>query len=92
MSNVEFKVKYCKPAPVTLRRWLDANTDKVVEFDCGGGYGTDNGFAYDVLLRSGWSMCDDAVHTLIEPTVKDMLSQLRSTKRCDCESCKEESA
>lgn len=92
MSNVEFKVKYCKPAPATLRRWLDKNADKVVEFDCGGGYSTDSGFAYDILLRAGWRMSDDYVHTLIEPTVAAMLAQLRDVSPCDCDSCKEEAA
>ena len=81
-------VHYCKPAPATLKRWLDVNADKVKEFDAGGGYSTDSGFAYDVLLRAGWRRGDDWVHTLIEPTVKDMLSQLRAVVRCECDECK----
>jgi hypothetical protein len=87
----EFKVRYCKPAPITLKRWLDANADKVEEFDKGHGYCGDRGhdFAYDILLRAGWRMCDDYVHTLIEQTVADMLSQLRSIVPCDCDECQE---
>lgn len=84
-------VKYCKPAPATLRRWIDANADKVAEFDCGGGYTTDSksGFAYDILLAPGWRASDDFVHTLIEPTVGKMLAQLRSIAPCDCDECRE---
>lgn len=84
-------VKYCKPAPATLRRWLDAHSEKVREFDCGGGYSTDSdsGFAYDILLREGWRRGDDYVHTLIEPTVKTMLAQLRAVVPCDCDECKQ---
>lgn len=91
MTTQKPTVKYCKPAPATLRRWIEANPEKVYEFDSGGGYSTDSnsGFAYDILLRAGWRMCDDHVHTLIEPTVKDMLAQLRSVVPCDCDECKQ---
>lgn len=87
----ELKVRYCKPAPVTLKRWLDANADKVQEFYKGRGYSTDreSDFAYDILLRPGWRMSDDYVHTLIEPTVHAMLAQLRAVVPCDCDECKE---
>lgn len=90
-TKAKLTVKYCKPAPATLRRWIDANPDKVYEFDSGGGYSTSNetGFAYDILLRAGWRMSDDYVHTLIESTVKDMLAQLRSVVPCDCDECKQ---
>jgi hypothetical protein len=90
MNSPEFKVKYCKPAPASLRRWIDAHPEKVHEFDCGGGYSTDDGvgFAYDILLRAGWRRGDDYVHTLIETTVKDMLVQLRNVTPCDCDECK----
>lgn len=89
MSTTKLVVKYCKPAPATLRRWIDAHPEKVAEFDCGGGYGTDSGFAYDILLRAGWRMCDDHVHTLIEPTVAAMLAQLRTLSPCDCDECRQ---
>ena len=56
-------------------------------FARGEGYATDSGFAYDILLRRGWRMSDDWVHILIEPTVKDMLRQLRSVTACDCRDC-----
>jgi len=80
-------VKYCKPAPATLKRWIDAHPEKVYEFDCGDGFATESGFAYDILLRAGWRMADDYVHTLIEPTVFSMLAQLRAVVPCDCEEC-----
>ncbi|NUX58701.1 hypothetical protein [Paraburkholderia youngii] len=90
----QYVVKYCKPAPKTLKRWIDAHPERVREFDCGGGYctGSDNDFAYDILLREGWAMSDDCVHTLIEPTVKAMLAQLRGVRPCDCDECKRELA
>ncbi|MFH0134804.1 hypothetical protein ACGLHS_31635 [Variovorax sp. VaC1] len=82
-------VRYSGDVPATLRRWCDAHAHQVVEVDAGYGYATDRdgGFAYDVLLRPGWSMSDDACHTLIEPTVKAMLAQLRIVAPCDCDSC-----
>lgn len=86
--TTNFAVRYCKPAPATLKRWLDAHADKVDEFDCGGGYGTESGFAYDILLRAGWRMGDDFVHTLIESTVRDMLDRLKAVVPCDCDECK----
>lgn len=85
----KFSVRYCKVAPASLKRWIDAHPEKVEEFDCGGGYSTDSGFAYDILLRAGWRKDDDYVHTLIEPTVRDMLAQLRSVSVCDCDECNE---
>lgn len=86
----EVKVRYRKPAPATLKRWIDEHPDKVYEFDCGGGYATESrsGFAYDVLLRAGWRRGDDYVHTLIEETVKGMLTQLRAVVPCDCDECR----
>jgi hypothetical protein len=82
-------VKYCKPAPATLKRWIDKNADKVIEFDSGFGYGTDSGFAYDIFLAPGWRQGDDFVHTIIEETVFTMMSQLRNIVACDCDECKE---
>ncbi|PZQ76989.1 MAG: hypothetical protein DI563_05270 [Variovorax paradoxus] len=89
-TTTPLAVKYSgdKP-PATLRRWCDAHADRVYELHCGGGYdsGRPNGFAYDVMLRPGWSMSDDACHILIEPTVADMLRQLRAIARCTCSDC-----
>lgn len=84
-------VKYCKPAPATLRKWIDAHPEKVREFDSGGGYATENerGFAYDILLREGWRRGDDYVHTIIEETVAATLAQLRDVVQCDCDECRE---
>lgn len=75
--------------PATLREWCDDHSDRVYELHVGGGYSNDrpDGRAYDVLLRPGWRMSDDYCHTLIEPTVKAMLMQLRNIARCDCADC-----
>jgi hypothetical protein len=85
----EFVVKYCKPAPASLRAWIEKNPEKVYEFDSGDGYCTESGFAYDILLRAGWRMGDDFCHTLIEATAKAMLAQLRSVEPCDCDECRQ---
>ncbi|TDG02550.1 hypothetical protein E1N52_39225 [Paraburkholderia guartelaensis] len=81
-------VRYVNRAPATLDRWIEAHANVVKEFNCGDGYGTESGFAYDILLRAGWRRGDDFVHTLIEPTVAAMLAQLRSVTQCDCDECK----
>lgn len=75
--------------PRTLRRWCDAHADRVQEVEVGYGYCTDrnDGRAYDILLRPGWRMSDDFVHTIIEPTVQKALSQLRVIVPCDCDDC-----
>jgi hypothetical protein len=83
----DLNVRYCSDPPKTLRTWCDAHAHQVEEFDSGDGYATESGFAYDILLRRGWRMGDDCVHILIEPTVKDMLRQLRSIAECDCSDC-----
>ena len=83
----DFKVKYCAEPPATLRSWCDAHAHQVEEFDSGEGYATDSGFAKDIMLRRGWRMSDDWVHIVIEPTVKDMLRQLRAIMACDCREC-----
>lgn len=88
-NDQKFVVRYCNDAPATLRRWIDAHPHIVQEFDCGDGYATDSGFAYDILLRPGYRMGDDFVHTLIEPTVALMLRQLRGVATCDCDECRE---
>jgi hypothetical protein len=87
------KVRYCNPVPETLRNWCDALAHQIQEVDSGHGYAFEsrNGFACDVLLRPGWSMSDDCVHTIIEPTVKAMLAQLRILAECDCDDCKKAS-
>ena len=84
-----FKVRYTKPVPETLRAWCDAHADRIQEVDSGHGYDFENrnGFGYDVLLRPGWCMSDDCVHTIIEPTVHATLAQLRTLARCDCDEC-----
>lgn len=75
--------------PITLRRWCDAHAERVKEVEVGHGYCTDrdDGKAYDILLRPGWRMSDDFVHTIIEPTVQQALRQLRCVLPCDCEDC-----
>lgn len=86
----QYEVRYDGRASKTLRDYADRHADKIVEVYGGSGYSTDSGLAWDILLRPGWSLCDDAVHTLIEPTVETMLAQLRAITQCDCDNCKVE--
>jgi hypothetical protein len=88
-------VKYEGSIPATLRKYADKHSHQIAEISYGSGYCTDSGNAYDVLLRSGW--CDGfdplgACHTLIEPTVQDILSALRAVRVCSCEECKRDLA
>ena len=86
----QLSVRYTgAPPPATLRKWCDAHAAQVLEVEVGYGYTTDreDGKAYDILLRPGWRMSDDFVHTIIEPTVADALRQLRAVARCDCSDC-----
>jgi hypothetical protein len=82
---------FSKRTPKTLRAWCEKNTDKVQDVDCGDGFDTDSGFAYDVMLRSGW--CDSfnpTCHIIKEPTVRALLLRLRSVERCVCADCLKE--
>lgn len=75
--------------PKTLRRWLDRNSEKVAAVSHGGGYCTDSGDAYDVLMEPGWRV-QDGMHTIIEATVSDTLAKLRTAEPCDCADCRRE--
>lgn len=87
---VEWTVRYSgdKP-PAPLQVWCDAHADRVQEVEVGYGYcsGRADGKAYDILLRPGWRMGDDFVHTIIESTVNKALEQLRNVVQCDCGEC-----
>lgn len=83
-----FAVKYLSTAPKTLRKRLDANADKVCEFDSGSGYTTESGFAYDILLREGWQVAGEFSHTINEETVADVLLKLALVVPCDCKECR----
>jgi hypothetical protein len=72
--------------PKTLRAWLDANAEKVDAISSGAGYATNSGFAYDILLRQGYST-DEGMHTIIEPSIRAALLQLRSVGPCECRQC-----
>jgi len=79
-------VRYTGETPTaTLRDWCDAHADRVQEVEVG--YGYSEGKAYGILLRPGWRMGDDFVHTIIEHTVRKTLDQLRNVSRCNCEEC-----
>jgi hypothetical protein len=85
---VKPQVKYEGHVPKTLRDWCDKHPERVREVVAGGGYNTDSGFAYDVALRRGWRAAGEVVHSFVEETAKETLSQLRGVKACDCSDCK----
>jgi hypothetical protein len=82
-----FTVKYEGNIPKNLRAWCDKHPERVTEVSQGGGYNTDSGMAYDVLLRRHWGRSDGDGHTIIESTAKDTLAELRAAKPCTCEDC-----
>jgi hypothetical protein len=95
MSTIKYAVRCTVIAPPkTLRVRCDAHAHQVLELEIGYGYDTGrvDGKAYDVLLHPGWSMADDCCHTIIEPTVADLLRQLRAVVPCDCAGCRAELA
>jgi hypothetical protein len=42
-----------------------------------------------IYLKRGWRQGDNVCHTLHEDTQTRLLQELRKTKRCDCDYCKE---
>ena len=82
-------MKISSSIPKTLRDWCKAHPDKIRDIDFGGGYYTDRATdtAYDVLLARGWCYPEPGCHTIIEPTVRDMLRALRAIAPCDCPDC-----
>lgn len=82
------EVKFIGRIPQTLRTWCIRNADKVEEVEYSGGYScSDSGMAYDVWLRRGWRWRHDTVHSIIEPTIADVLRKLRDLVPCDCVEC-----
>lgn len=71
--------------PKTLRKYCEAHADQLLDVTAGDGYS--DGFAYDILLARGWCCDEMGLHTVIEYTVKDMLSKLRSVYKCECSDC-----
>ena len=61
-----------------IARWAAKHPGKIEDADYSGGYCTVSGAAYDILLSPGWSAYGDCVHTIIEETTIDTISQLNS--------------
>lgn len=79
-------VRYIGNVPKTLRTYADKHAHQIAEISAGDGYTTESGFAYDVLLRAGWQdSSNPTCHTIIEPTVREVLSALRYVTTCDCD-------
>lgn len=82
-------VRYFGAIPKTLRAYADRHADKIQEVSWDGGYL--NGGAYDAVLRPGWREVDNAVHTLIGSTVRELIAELRGIVPCACPDCVERS-
>jgi len=84
---------YTGNVPKTLRDWIAKHcADKVYDVDYGGGYATDSGNAYDVGIVPGWCLgaAYDRSHTLIEPTVRDVIARLKTLQPChDDDECRQ---
>ena len=44
---------------------------------------------YWIYLKRGWRQGGNLCHTLHEDTQSRLMQELRKTKRCDCDYCKE---
>jgi len=80
--------KYEGNVPKTLRDWIEKHAaEQVYEVSAGGGFAFENrgGFGYDVGIRPGWRVNynGDPMHTVIEPTVKDVIAALKTLERCE---------
>jgi uncharacterized protein (DUF4415 family) len=76
--------------PKTLKTWIEKHAaDAVYDVDFGGGFSTESGNAYDVGIRNGWrvNVSGDWMHTIIEPTIKDVIDILKTLERCSCKDC-----
>ena len=71
----------------SVRNWCEKHPDRVRDADYGGGYSTDSGKAYDILLERGWSTSEQGLHTIIEGTAKEALAELRGIEPCECHDC-----
>ena len=82
-------VRFEGRVPATLRNWIAKHAaDKVYKVHHGGGFTTDSGIAYDVGINNGWCVTyPDRNHTVIEPTVRDVIDCLKTLERCDCDQC-----
>jgi hypothetical protein len=81
-------IKYVGRVPKTLRDWCDRHAQhKVYEvMACGDPSAY---VKYDAACRAGWSKCDDAVHTLVGDTVRELIAEIRYASPCDCKQCME---
>lgn len=73
----------------TLRRWIAKHPGVVRAISHGGGYCTDRGTAYDVLLAPGYIVPYEG-HIIIEATVEATIGQLSRVTPCDCADCQAE--
>jgi len=83
-------IKYEGSIPDKLRMYCDRHRHQIAAVNAGGGYATDDGFSYDVMLRDGWKDGSDAMgscHTVMNTTLKGILIALRGVLPCDCTDC-----
>jgi hypothetical protein len=71
----------------SLTKWIEKHREMVCEADYGGGYNTDSGRAYDILLNRGFCWMEPGLHTIIEETATATLICLREVEKCNCHSC-----
>ncbi len=86
-TTTRFIVKFEGQVPNGLRRWIETHVaDKVYEVTASEGFLFERrgGFGYDVGIRPGWCLgrYGDWSHTCIEATAADVISRLRTIRRC----------
>lgn len=87
------EIKYEGGVGVTLRRWIERDEkarQAVKEVSRSGGFTFESSAGYDVLIRPGWCVTDDAPHTVIAETVRDVIGILKTLEPCDCKQCQSE--
>lgn len=72
--------------PSKLTRWIKNHPGIVHEVDYGSGFGTESGYAYDILLCGGWCTVDGE-HTIIEETEREAIAVLNGVRPCRGNCC-----
>lgn len=87
---MDTNIRYEGAVGKTLRNWIerDKNARQAVkEVSKSGGFTFEREVGYDVLIRAGWRVTDDAPHTVIAATVRDVIGILKTLEPCDCKQC-----
>jgi len=80
------------PNSKALDKWIAKHPGIVQDVDYGSGYCTGSGNAWNILLTTGHCAYGDSVHSIIEETVREAISELNNVQTCDCWECRDDRA